>query len=215
MVFICTLGSVPFGVGLKGKEGHAFGPSKNKQNNIYYLYIFHYAYDSSPEEVLPKTSILSVRPHGVHAYFGLGTVCGWAKKERKGTLLDPQSITKSLFTISISFIMPTIHHLMKFCQTQIFYQCHPMVFICILGSVPFGVGLKGKEGHAFGPSKNKQNNIYYLYIFHYAYDSSPDEVLPRTSILTVRPHGVHAYFGLGAVCGRVKGKGRPPLVGVY
>ena len=86
-----------------------------------------------------------------------------------------------------------------------------MVFICILGSVPLGVGLKGKEGHAFGPSKNEQNHIYYLEIFHYAYDSSPDEVLPRTSILT----SVHAYFGLGAVCGWVKGKGRPPLVGIY
>ena len=90
-----------------------------------------------------------------------------------------------------------------------------MVFICILGSVPFGVGLKGKEGHAFGPSKDKQNNIYYLYIFHYAYDSSPDEVLPNTHILTVPPHGVHFYFGLGTVWGWVKGKGRPPLVGVY
>ena len=78
-----------------------------------------------------------------------------------------------------------------------------MVFMHILGSVPFGVGLKGNEGHAFGPSKNKQNNVYYLEIFHYAYDSSPDEVLPRTSILSVRPHGVHAYFGLGAVCGWV------------
>ena len=85
-----------------------------------------------------------------------------------------------------------------------------MVFICILGSVPFGVGLKGKEGHAFGPSKNTQINIYSLYIFY-----ASDEVLPKTSILTVRPHGVHAYFGLGAVCGWVKGKGRPPLVGIY
>ena len=134
-------GSVSFGVGLKGKEGHAFGPSKNNQINIYYLYIFHYAYDSSPDEVLPKTST--------------------------------------------------------------------MVFICILGSVPFGVGLKGKEGHAFGPSKNKQNNIYYLYIFHYAYDSSPDEVLPNTHILSVPPHGVHLYFGLGTAWGWAKGKGRP------
>ena len=141
MVFMYSFGSVSFGVGLKGKEGHAFGPSTNNQINIYYLYIFHYAYDSSPDEVLPKTST--------------------------------------------------------------------MVFICILGSVPFGVGLKGKEGHAFGPSKNKQNNIFYLEIFHYAYDSSPDEVLPKTSILTVRPHGVHAYFGLGTVWGRAKGKGRP------
>ena len=35
-----------------------------------------------------------------------------------------------------------------------------------------------------------------------------------TYILTVR-HGVHAFFGLGAVCGWVKGKGRPPLVGIY
>ena len=51
--------------------------------------------------------------------------------------------------------------------------------------------------------------------FNYAYNSSPDEVLPNTSILTVRPHGVHAYFGLGAVWGWVKGKGRPPLVGIY
>ena len=84
-----------------------------------------------------------------------------------------------------------------------------MVFICILGSVPFGVGLKGKEGHAFGPSKNKQNNIYYLYIFHYANDSSPDEVLPNTNILTVPPHSVHLYFGLGTVWGWAKGKGRP------
>ena len=83
------------------------------------------------------------------------------------------------------------------------------------GSVPFRVGLKGKEGHAFGLSKNKQNNIYYLYIFHYAYDSSPDEVLQKTHILTVPPHGVHLYFGLGTVWGWVKGKGRPPLVGVY
>ena len=90
-----------------------------------------------------------------------------------------------------------------------------MVFICILGSVPFGVGLKEKEGHAFGPSKNKQNNIYDLNIFHYAYDSSPDEVLPNTQIPTVPPHGVHAYFGLGTVWGWAKGKGRPPLVGVY
>ena len=86
--------------------------------------------------------------------------------------------------------------------------------LCV-ATVPFGVGLKGKEGHAFGPSKNNQINIYYLYIFHYAYDSSPDEVLPNTHILTVPPHGVHAYFGLGTVWGWVKGKGRPPLVGVY
>ena len=87
-----------------------------------------------------------------------------------------------------------------------------MVFICILGSVPFGVGLKGKEGHAFGPSKNKQNNIYYLYIFHYAYDSSPDEVLPNTHILTVPPHGVHAYFGLGTFGVGSKGKEGHPLL---
>ena len=64
-----------------------------------------------------------------------------------------------------------------FAQKHIFYLCLPMVFMYSFGSVSFGVGLKGKEGHAFGPSKNNQINIYYLYIFHYAYDSSPDEFL--------------------------------------
>ena len=94
-------------------------------------------------------------------------------------------------------------------QKHIFFLCLPMVFMYSFGSVSFGVGLKGKEGHAFGPSKNYQINIYYLYIFHYAYDSSPDEVLPNTHILTVPPHGVHLYFGLGTVWGWAKGKGRP------
>ena len=84
-----------------------------------------------------------------------------------------------------------------------------MVFMCSFGSVSFGVGLKGKEGHAFEPSKNNQITTYYLYIFQYAYDSSPDEVLPKTNILTVPLHGVHLYFGLGAVWGWAKGKGRP------
>ena len=107
MVFMYSFGSVSFGVGLKGKEGHAFGPSKNKPINIYYLYIFHYAYDSSPDEVLQL--------------------------------------------------------------------CHPMVFICFLGSVPFGVGSKGKEGHPLlecteVPLKNKPSNACYLsllYIYMY------------------------------------------------
>ena len=89
------------------------------------------------------------------------------------------------------------------------YLCRPMVFMCSFGSVSFGVGLKGKEGHAFEPSKNNQITTYYLYIFQYAYDSSPDEVLPKTNILTVPLHGVHLYFGLGAVWGWAKGKGRP------
>ena len=53
--------------------------------------------------------------------YSFGSVSfGVGLKERKATLLDPQRISKSIFTISISFIMPTIHHLMKFCQTHIF-----------------------------------------------------------------------------------------------
>ena len=90
--------------------------------------------------------------------------------------------------------------------------CAPMVFMYSFGSVWFGVGLKGKEGHALGPSKNKQTNIYYFYIFYYTYDSSPDEVLPTTNSLSVPPHGVHLYFGLGTVWGWIKGIGRPPLL---
>ena len=122
MVFMYSFGSVSFGVGLKGKEGHAFGPSKNNKINIYYLYIFLYAYDSSPDEVLPKTStmvficILGSVPFGV----GLKGKEGHAFGERKATLLDPQRISKTIFTISISFIMPTIQYLMKFCQEQVF-----------------------------------------------------------------------------------------------
>ena len=77
-----------------------------------------------------------------------------------------------------------------------------MVFMHILGSVPFVVGLKGKEGH---PCWNilgtlKKLAIQYLlslYLVIYAYDESPDEGLQQ-QILSVPPpppNGVHEIFG--------------------
>ena len=64
-----------------------------------------------------------------------------------------------------------------------------MMVICILGSVPFGVGLEGKEDHPFlensgVPSKNA--NPYLLCIL-YIYMQVPG---PKTTILTVPRDGV-------------------------
>ena len=76
-----------------------------------------------------------------------------------------------------------------------------MVVICILGSVPFGVGLKGKEGHPFlensgVPSKNA--NPYLLCRNIYIYISLCVRTInclmqvpgPKTTTLTVPPDGV-------------------------
>ena len=58
-----------------------------------------------------------------------------------------------------------------------------MVFICILGSVPFWVGSKGKEGHPLlecteVPSKNKPSNACYLSLLYIYIKVWPDEGFP-------------------------------------
>ena len=62
-----------------------------------------------------------------------------------------------------------------------------MVFMHILGSVPFVVGFKGKEGHPLleytGVPSKISNPIFTTSIF--------SNLFP--------PKGVHEYFGLGTV----------------
>ena len=76
-----------------------------------------------------------------------------------------------------------------------------MVVTCILGSVPFGVGLKGKEGHPFledsgVPSKYATPYLLciYIYIYIYLYVHTIYCLMkvpgPKANILTVPPDGV-------------------------
>ena len=114
MVFMYGFGSVPFGVGLKGKEGHPLlecteVPLKNKSLYIY-IYIYIYIYKC------------------VH----------------------------------------TMNRLMKVSRPKNKYSncAPPMVFMYGFGSVPFGVGLKGKEGHPLlkYPEGKISNPIFTIFI---------------------------------------------------